>query len=168
MQKLIKLGLPIVCASLTPTVVFFLLTLLHGYQKNSAVVPIIWLTLPITIAHLIFLGVPCVWLLRKLKRFNWWSLTTAGFVLGCIPIGIMVSPVFHKSNEFYERGNVNDMGVFPSITWWMEWWMSWWREDYTLIAQAGAIGAITGLVFWASWSLCDSTRRLEKVKLRQK
>jgi len=124
---------------------------------HAATDPFAWVrirnfTIPVffvSAAHVVVLGAPAFLLLRYLKRINWLSARVAGFVLGCIPVGLFFWPLRYASpgsSAAYGSGGhmvqtmVNGVPTFAG-------WLSWAR----LVGFMGLLGACAGLAFWLVW-----------------
>jgi hypothetical protein len=114
-------------------------------RVRSFAVPVVL----VTAAHAVVLGVPAFLLLWYLKRINWFSTTIAGFVLGCIPVGVFAWPLRYaspgSSSAHWSGGHmvqtmVNGVPTFAG-------WLSWAR----LVGFFGLLGACGGLAFWFVW-----------------
>src|SRR3954447_10000190 len=63
--------------------------------------PFIWvrargflaMSLAVSAAHVLILGIPAYVLLRKLNAIRWWSTTAVGFILAAIPLGVLTWPL---------------------------------------------------------------------------
>jgi hypothetical protein len=103
----------------------------------------------VSAAHVVILGAPAFLLLRYLKRINWLSTCIAGFILGCIPIGVFAWPLRYaspgSSSAHWSGGHMVQTMVNGAPT--FAGWLSWAR----LVGFFGVLGACGGLAFWLVW-----------------
>jgi len=96
MEKIKTMAVALLLAAVVPAVAFtlyFLFLVLfaalagrtNGVELKTSFV-IFLAALTISTAHVVFLGLPAVWLLNKLNQLRLWTVVAAGLVSGCIPI----------------------------------------------------------------------------------
>ena len=81
----------------------------NGVELKTSFV-IFLAALTISTAHVVFLGLPTVWLLNKLNQLRLWTVVAAGSVTGCIPMAIWYWPVEYsgyRSSYSYWDGEKN-------------------------------------------------------------
>ena len=169
MKKSCNLLLPAIAATLAPMIVTVSLSvalMLTAQQGNPKLIVLIALfSLVISLGHVLLLGLPAVYLLKKLGRFKAWSAGTAGFLAGCIPMGIWSWPVEyskHPSSYSYWDGAKTVQAKIDGIP-----TMVGWIDYAEGIVWMGALGAIAGIAFWFVSTKCrtnslfdtDATRR---------
>jgi len=72
----------------------------------------------ITIAHLLFLGLPAVWLLHKLNIFSLYTISIAGLLLGFLPAAIWSSSTVDLRGVIEVAGFCSIMGVASALVYW--------------------------------------------------
>jgi len=107
------------------------------------------MALAVSAGHVVLLGIPTFALLKWKNAIRWWSSALAGFVLGCLPVGIWSWPLLYpelrtSSSQWDGERMVQTMidGV-PTFAGWI---------SYTKgIVFMGAFGAVGGVAFWLVW-----------------
>jgi len=129
--------------------VFNLVAVFAGSARNleaGFLLAVLLIALIISLAHVLLLGLPAVWLLHRFRLLRWWSLTVAGFVGACIPMAIWswpVDPPGMKSSYSYGNGSetiVAKVDGVPTLAGWIDYAQS--------VAFVGLFGVIAALAFW--------------------
>jgi hypothetical protein len=104
------------------------------------------ITFAISGAHVLLLGLPFVYLLKRKGFIYWWSSIVAGFISGCIPIGVWTWPLKYpelkSSSSHWVDGKMVQTMINGTPT--LEGWFSYINGMLFM----GAFGAIGGLVLW--------------------
>lgn len=110
-----------------------------------------FLTLAISAAHALILGVPMFFFVKRFIGINFWSTSITGFLVALIPIAIWSWPLsYASSNMSSSHWNGDHMvqtminGV-PTIDGWLSYAKS--------AALFGLFGLVSGVVFWVVWRL---------------
>jgi len=106
------------------------------------------LAILISATHVLVLGMPSFFLLLRFKVVTWWSSSVTGFILGCLPIGVLSWPLHFNSGSSASHGDGTKMVVtlvngVPTFAGWLEW--------LSTVGFVGALGFIGGLTFWLVW-----------------
>lgn len=143
-----------------PTIYFSVLSLASPYPDSSALLLIAIVAFIVSLVHVILLGIPGLLLLSKMGQFTGWSISLLGFLAGCLPMGLWSWPLkssLHGASDAHWDGEriVSSMvdGI-PTLVGWISYvegtmWM-------------GAMGAVSGLVFWVVWNKSGSSSRREE------
>jgi hypothetical protein len=131
-----------IIASIVPTIVFGSIFHFLGPNNSLALLAML-ITFTASLLHVIFIGIPCVFLLQKINSLNWHSILCAGFFIGVI-FGLALSFTNNEpcSGCSYKAGTewlvIN--GVRTSTDW----------HDYMIPAIAfGLLGTYVSGVFYS-------------------
>lgn len=157
MAKISPWALPVISAFIAPTLLFWILNyqLFMGifsseYQSNiSSIFLVSFVSVLVSIGHVLLLGLPAVWLMRRLGFFRWWSMLITGFFLGSIPLGIFTWPNYPKGTGSEDTNGVKIVDGVPTNL--------FWSEYIDGVVQMGIIGAITAVIFYLIWTRFNST-----------
>jgi len=152
-----KIALSLFAAILIPTFVMTGWYLYGQFSYFEANDPYIWvrtkniMLMCVSIAggHVIVLGLPAFIVLYKLEAIRWWSTTSTGFLLGCIPVAVWAWPLKYpelKSNSSHWDGEKMVQTMINGVLT-MEGWLSYGNG----VLFMGAFGALGGLAFWLAW-----------------
>jgi len=150
-SKVTILTTAVLVAALVPAALFSIVT------GSLRAMPIAF---AIALVHSLVLGLPLFLVLQKFGRANGVSAGSAGFVIGCVPVGIYFWPLWlanSGSSSWIGPERLPTMidGV-PT--------MAGWLIYLEILVQFGGLGVAGGLVFWATMkqltpSLAGSTDR---------
>ena len=143
MGRVATIVLPFIAAAVVPAVIVVaLIGLLTGDLAGAA--PVGMLVLMVAAAHVLLLGVPVFAFLYWRNWVRWWSLTAFGFVVGCIPAGIIFWPPRYERRQYasswQEDGVWTMIDGMPTLAGWLEFGKR--------LAWFGALGAVGALAFW--------------------
>jgi hypothetical protein len=164
-----RILLPAIAATIVPTIVttfYFGVIMLIARDPNPKTITLIMvLALVISTGHVLFLGLPAVYLLKKFGYLRGWSVTLAGFIVGCIPMGIWSWPIDHSkypsSYSYWDGAKTVQARIdgIPTMVGWI---------DYTTgMLWIGALGAIAGIAFWLAWSKKRSNLQFDTDAMRR-
>jgi hypothetical protein len=144
-------ALAILAAIFTPPFAFGLLYWelvagLYGNVNSNGNVTLLLMFIAavlVSICHVLLLGLPLVFLLRRQKWLRWWTVTASGFVLGAIPMAFFSWPRYAPGSGASDSRGILVVDGVPTA--------AWWQGYFTGVASMAAIGALTGLVFWLVW-----------------
>lgn len=167
MRNILPLVLPSAAAILAPTVVvtlFFSVLAAFSNGNSEAELKVIALTfisaLAISTVHVLALGLPFIWILKRVNRLNVWSATATGFLLGCVPMGIWSWPYDnYKSSYRYWNGHAMvdaKIDGVPTLVGWIDYLQS--------VTFMGAFGVIAALAFWWTLKCFDSATMVKQDK----
>jgi hypothetical protein len=129
---------------------FFVLPALLAGEPMSllALVPTLLAVTAIAAAHLIILGLPLFWALKRWGRLNFLSVALAGFLVGSGPVTAFYWPTRNSAGSSYSYtsgGKIvwTEIDGVPTLAAWLD----------TLKGAAfyGGFGAVGALVFWVIW-----------------
>ncbi len=153
MPKLFRFAVPFAIATLAPALVIFafllFLMLSAGERQFGAMAVIGLIATGVSLVHVVLLGIPSIYLLHKRNILRRWTALLAGFVAGCIPMGVWSWPIdyseFKSSTSYWDSGRmvIAKIDSVPAFAGWI---------DYVQgVGYMGLLGAIAGLSFWATW-----------------
>lgn len=150
-SKVTSLTTAVLLAALVPAALFPIMT------GSLGAMPIAF---AIALVHSLVLGLPSFLVLQKFGRANGVSAGGAGFVIGCVPVGIYLWPL-----RLANSGSSSWIGPerLPTMIEGVP-TMAGWLIYLEMLAQFGGLGIAGGLVFWAAMkrltpSLVGSTDR---------
>lgn len=146
-------------ATIVPTVaitLYFLISLVLVTLAGVAVgteyqvlVSVFVVALLISALHVLFLGLPAVWLLQKFDRLRLWSFVVAGFLTGCFPMAVWSWPADdskHRSSYSYWNGAEIVQAKVDGIP-----TMAGWVDYIQGVGFMGLLGVFSAISFW--WTL---------------
>ena len=127
-------------AVLVPVILFFL-----TYPRLITVWAVLF-TLCVSAGYMLLLGQPCIWLLRKLQLYHWWSMAIAGFLAGFLPLVILDGwPYFpYLTTNFDNHTWTENLASLLSL-----FTLAWKRYYFTY----GVYGSAAALTYWKVRSL---------------
>jgi hypothetical protein len=135
-------------ASVAPVVLLCVLLAIAGRQDTEQVLPVFYISLLVSLAWVVMLGLPAFFLLRFLRKERISTLLAAGLVTGGLPLAILGWPLDPDSKSSFSttwHGEFVDMvkdGV-PTLYGWLSY-----LEGVTV---TGVLGAISAATFWYVW-----------------
>lgn len=107
------------------------------------------LSLYVSTGHVLILGIPSFIVMHIKNVIYWWSSIFAGFILGCIPIGIWTWPLKYpelKTSSSHWDGEKMVQTMIDGVP-----TMAGWVSYMSGVSFMGLFGAIGGLSFWLIW-----------------
>ena len=100
-----------------------------------------WLTFVVAIGHAVVLGLPIYAPLRWKRAANVLTGTIAGLAVGSVPVAVLLFPGGgrYKGSSHWSGGVAHMIDGVPTE--------AGWNDYYALVAQFGAFGATSGLLF---------------------
>jgi hypothetical protein len=92
--------------------------------------------------HVVFLGIPGYFVLRRRNALRWWSILSSGFVLGAIPSAVLSWPLQYagmRTSSVMDGVAMMNNGV-PTIAGWLSY--------LGAVAVLGAYGVSGAAAFW--------------------
>lgn len=138
----------LVSASVVPVVLLCVSLAIADWQDVKEGLPFFYISLLVSLAWVVALGLPAFFLLRFLRRERIATLLVAGFVSGGLPLAILRWPLDSGSQSSYSttwHGESVDMvksGV-PTLYGWLSYLEG--------VAITGVLGAISAATFWYVW-----------------
>ena len=120
----------LVASAVFPAILYMLASMAYDADFRGWALMIFPFVLLVTFSHSIFLGLPSILLLLRLKLVRWWSLSIVGFFVGILPSSVIL---------FFRGASVLKDGIVPII------------EG---IVGVGVVGALGGVSFWIVWKYC--------------
>jgi hypothetical protein len=135
-------------ASVVPAVLFCVSLAIAGRQDAEQALPVFYLSMLVSLAWVVVLGLPAFFLLRFLRRERITTLLAAGFVIGGSPMAILGWPLRPGSRSSFSttwHGQSVDMvkDGMPTLYGWLSY-----LEGVTV---TGVLGAISAVTFWYVW-----------------
>jgi len=118
----------------------------YAWERFSRLAMLILAT---SFLYVFVLGLPVFLLLRWLNAIRWWSVPTAAFVLGCLPVAIGNWPSYEpelqttSSHWNGDRMVATMVDGVPTSAGWIAY-----AKEVTVF---GLFGAVSGLAFWFVW-----------------
>jgi len=162
MGRIATVVLPFIAAAVAPAVIAVaLIALLTGDLTGAPAIGM--LVLIVAAAHVLLLGVPAFALLYWRNCVRWWSLTALGFVVGCIPAGILFWPPRYEkrtyASSWQEDGVWKMIDGLPTLAGWLKYGKG--------LVWFGVLGAIGALAFWFTrMRLTRTNKSLERTSGR--
>jgi hypothetical protein len=117
------------------------------------------MTLLISGAHVVLLGVPLFLVLAVKNMVRGWSAIISGFVLGSIPVAVWAWPLRYaagSSSSHWDGEKMVNTMVNGVVT------IAGWLSYVKGVLFMGAFGAIGGLSFWLVWRLMSPNKSLNQ------
>ena len=135
-------------ASVVPVILLCVSLAIADWKDVKEGLPFFYMSLLVSLAWVVVLGLPAFFLLRFLHRERITTLLAAGFVTGGLPLAILGWPLDPGSRSSFSttwHGEFVDMvkdGV-PTLYGWLSYLEG--------IAVTGVLGAISAATFWYVW-----------------
>jgi len=137
-----------------PTIYFGWFDLTSPYPNGTTVLLIFIVAFVISLGHVAFLGIPGLFLLRKIRKFTVWAISLLGFLAGCLPMGLWSWPLkssLRGTSYTYWDGEKMVSSMIDGIPTHVG-WISYGEGVITM----GVLGAVSGLAFWVAWNKSGS------------
>lgn len=144
MNKNLCLFEPTLAAIITPAILCTIIILFteKGMIFEALAVGVLG-TLVVSFFHTVLLGLPAVLLLKKVNKIRWWSLASAGFIVGSVPAAFLFWPLGAEGGFSYWNGTKEVVTLENGIP-----TLAGWAEYAKTVLLMAAFGAIAGFVFW--------------------
>lgn len=136
MRRTLASAAGLLLGALAPAIVFTALSLDPGMFVPALVV---------TIVHALVLGLPAVLLFHYKRWSNTAATVAVGFVIGALPVGILVWPL--RPGSGISTSGSSGPTVIDGIPTW-----AGWLEYLVVAGGAGLLGALGALVLWVTLS----------------
>jgi hypothetical protein len=149
-RGLMRLALAFLSAIIVPAILISGWYLYGQFETFESDDPYIWvrtrgflgLTLFISGAFVLLLGLPAYFILRYFKFINWWATLISGFILGAAPMAIFTWPLSYP--ELNTNASVNGVQTIINGTPTMAGWLQFVEG----VSFFGGCGLAAALVFW--------------------
>jgi hypothetical protein len=157
---LLSLSIATLVPTLLPTVYFAVLLLASPYPNSSTVFIVAIVAFVASLGH-VALAIPGLLLLSRTRQFKAWTICLLGFFFGCLPMSIWSWPLKASlrgaSDSHWDGEKIVNSMIDGSPT--LVGWVSYGEG----VLSMGALGALSGAVFWLAWrNIGNSSRRKER------
>jgi hypothetical protein len=136
------LFLATIIASFVPAIIFGSVFLFLGPNNSWAILAML-IAFIASFFNIVFLGIPCVFLLQRINLLNWYSVLCTGFFLGCI-FAVVLSFAYSDSCAGCSYKAGTEWLVINGVR-----TTTGWREHIIQAIAVGLLGTFFSGVFYA-------------------